>query len=422
MFALYSISVSQHLLPFVEVLARRMANECCYYYCTDTHDVERQQCGWRDETHVQKKCVGRDVPDELYNVPFLIEMMRNLDLLEKRNAAGRTTFYAAERWFKPPIGFLRLLSPAYFRMAWRFARCARSPRFLCLPMGVHAARDMARLLGLFAGDLRCLFRAPKVAFESRPGGSVVPLRQAIAAGVLDAESRAFAKRHGFVQIPRSQWGRVRPRGIFAKLRMWGYFVAPGTPSLRGEGGHALQIEHPPAALWVGRMLDLKRVGDLARACRPRPDLKRGGILLDLYGHGPEEARLRAIAEGCDSIRFHDFVPVAQVRCLMRAHDVYVLPSNGYEGWGAVVSEALEEGMRVLATVESGAGATLLPPSNLFCAGDVEALAKKLRAPIPIVPIGEWTAEGAAEAFLSLIAYVRSESAKQSAKKSGKSEV
>ena len=150
------------------------------------------------------------------------------------------------------------------------------------------------------------------------------------------------------------------------------------------------------------MLDLKRVGDLARACRPRPDLKRGGILLDLYGHGPEEARLRAIAERCDSIRFHDFVPVARVRELMRAHDVYVLPSNGYEGWGAVVSEALEEGMRVLATVESGAGATLLPPSNLFRAGDVEALAKKLRAPIPVVPIGDWTAEGAAKALLALV--------------------
>ena len=155
------------------------------------------------------------------------------------------------------------------------------------------------------------------------------------------------------------------------------------------------------------MLDLKRVGDLARACRPRPDLKRVGILsavpLDLYGHGPEETRLRKLAKGCDTIRFHDFVPVAQVRELMRAHDVYVLPSNGYEGWGAVVSEALEEGMRVLATVESGAGATLLPPSNLFRAGDVETLAQKLRASIPPVRIGDWTAESAAQALLDLVA-------------------
>ena len=41
--------------------------------------------------------------------------------------------------------------------------------------------------------------------------------------------------------------------------------------------------------------------------------------------------------------------------------------------------------------------------NLFRAGDVEALARKLREPIPVVPIGEWTAEGAAEALLRLVA-------------------
>lgn len=400
--ALLTNVVSPHQVPLAEALVRRVGEGNYRYVYTEAAHGERTRMGWGGDAASAWCRQGTMEDAALLEADCVLSGHRALTLFERRNAAGRITFYAAERWFKPPIGFLRLLSPAYFRMARRFARCARSPRFLCLPMGVHAARDMARLLGLFAGDLRCLFRAPKVAFESRPGGAVVPLRQAIAAGVLDAGSRAFAKRHGFVQIPRSQWGRVRPRGIFAKLRMWGYFVAPGMPSLRGEGGHALPIEHPPAALWVGRMLDLKRVGDLARACRPRPDLKRVGILLDLYGHGPEEARLRAIAEGCDSIRFHDFVPVAQVRELMRAHDVYVLPSNGYEGWGAVVSEALEEGMCVLATVESGAGATLLPPSNLFRAGDVEALAKKLRAPIPVVPIGEWTAEGAAKALLALV--------------------
>lgn len=110
------------------------------------------------------------------------------------------------------------------------------------------------------------------------------------------------------------------------------------------------------------------LGDLLRAFRPDPDLKRGGILLDLYGHGPEEAKLRRLAEGAENIRFHDFVPVEQVRELMRNHDIHVLPSNAYEGWGAVVSEALEEGMCVLASIESGAGATLLPPENLFPAG------------------------------------------------------
>ena len=409
--ALLTNVVSPHQVPLAEALVRRVGEANYRYVHTEAAHGERTRMGW-GAGEAPAWCVqgGMEEP-ALVEADCVLSGHRALGLFERRNAAGKATFYAAERWFKPPLGFLRLLVPSYFRMARRFARCVRAPGFLCLPMGVHAARDMARLLGLFAGDWRCLFRAPRVAFESRPGGAVVPLGQAIASGALDAEAIAFAKQHGFVQIPQTRWGRVRPEGVFAKLRMWGYFVAPGTSPTRGEGGaHALPIKHPPAALWVGRMLDLKRVGDLARACRPRPDLKRGGILsavpLDLYGHGPEETRLRKLAKGCDTIRFHDFVPVAQVRELMRAHDVYVLPSNGYEGWGAVVSEALEEGMRVLATVESGAGATLLPPSNLFRAGDVATLAQKLRAPIPSVPIGDWTAEGAAEALLALAGALR----------------
>ena len=404
--ALLTNVVSPHQVPLAEALVRRVGEANYRYVHTEAAHGERTRMGWGGDA-APAWCVQGGMEDAaLVEADCVLSGHRALGLFERRNAAGKVTFYAAERWFKPPLGFWRLLVPSYFRMARRFARCVRAPGFLCLPMGVHAARDMARLLGLFAGDWRCLFRAPQVAFESRPGGAVVSLGQAIAAGVLDAEAIAFAKQHCFVQIPQTRWGRVRPEGVFAKLRMWGYFVAPGRGAARGgEGGaHALPIKHPPAALWVGRMLDLKRVGDLARACRPRPDLKRGGtVSLDLYGHGPEEARLRKLARGCDTIRFHDFVPVAQVRELMRAHDVYVLPSNGYEGWGAVVSEALEEGMCVLATVESGAGATLLPPSNLFRAGDVATLAQKLRAPIPPVPIGDWTAEGAAQAFLDLVA-------------------
>ena len=63
------------------------------------------------------------------------------------------------------------------------------------------------------------------------------------------------------------------------------------------------------------------------------------------------------------------MPVAEVRAFMRSHEVYVLPSNAYEGWGAVVSEALEEGMEVLGTYEAGSSATVLPQENLFHAGD-----------------------------------------------------
>lgn len=396
--ALLTNIVSPHQLPLARALVRRLGAENYRYIHTEAMHGERARMGWGTTEEAWCRQGGED-DSALGEADVVLSGKRALGLFMHRNASGKTTCYASERWFKPPLGIFRLLSPTYLGMACRFVRCARGRRFLCLPMGVHAARDFARLLGLFVGDVRCLFRAPRVAFESRPGGVVVPLAQALEARVLDTRSVAFAKKHGFAQIPKECWGKLRPHGIFAKLRMWGYFVAPGEP--RGEGGHALPIQHPPRALWVGRMLDWKRVGDLVRACRPHPDLKREGIYLDFYGHGPEEERLRKLAEGVETIRFHDFVPVERVRELMHAHDIYVLPSNAYEGWGAVVSEALEEGMRVLATVDSGAGATLLPPSHLFEAGDVRRLAALLRDEIAPVPIGSWTAEGAAEALLRL---------------------
>ena len=80
---------------------------------------------------------------------------------------------------------------------------------------------------------------------------------------------------------------------------------------------------------------------------------------------------------------------------MREHDVYVLSSNAYEGWGTVVSEALEEGMKVVGTYEAGASATMLPESNLFHAGDWRCLKNILENQILDVSIGDWTADFAA---------------------------
>lgn len=389
--ALLTNIVSPHQLPLARALVERIgAENYRYVYTEATHD-ERTKMGWgasADDTW----CVqGNSDNPLLRDADVVLSGHRALDLFEQRNAVGKKTFYASERWFKPPLGFLRIFVPSYFRMARRFLKALKAPTMMLLPMGIHAARDFARLMGLFAGDVLCLFRAPTVAFESRPGGIIVPLRQAMEAGVLDEETVVFAKRHGFVQIPEVHWGKVKPTGHYAKMRLWGYFVAPG------QGRPAQRAERPLRVLWVGRMLDWKRTRTLVEAVRDMT-----GVTLDVYGHGPEEENLKRLAEGCEVISFHDFVPVEQVRDLMRAHDVYVLPSDGGEGWGAVVNEALEEGMVVVGTVEAGASATMLPQARLYPAGEVAALRRILETLRPEVGrIGLWTAENAAETLLAL---------------------
>ena len=71
----------------------------------------------------------------------------------------------------------------------------------------------------------------------------------------------------------------------------------------------------------------------------------------------------------------------------------------------MVSEALEEGMRVLGTFEAGASATMLPRERLFRAGDWRRLAELLSACREdsceggAAPgIGAWSASFAAEAL------------------------
>ncbi len=473
--------ISPHQLPLAKALIALVGAENYRYIYTEPLHKERAKMGWGGDGG--NWCVHGKMDDcAVLEADVLLSGHRALETFEKRNATGKMTFYMSERWFKPPIGFLRLFAPSYFRMVRRFVTCLKSPKFMLLPMGIHAARDFLRLLGLFKGDLRCFFRAPKVAFESKPGGMIVALKDAINAGLLSKDEIAFGKRYGFVQIPKEHWGKLNPSGMYAKMRIWGYFVAPSAKGgedmkaegLRvksegpaiisndsnkngcgqsssdssisnceflipncakrtwGEGGHSLPIKQPPRVLWVGRMLDWKRVDDLVRACRPHPDLKRVDFLeesgerraesgvsknvklsscdsstlhsvhLSLYGHGPEEERLRKLAKNCPNITFHDFVPVEQVRDLMRVHDIYVLPSNGYEGWGAVVSEALTERMKVLGTVEAGSSATILPPTHLFKAGDVTRLKSLLQNDISLVEIGPWTAEYAATQLLEFL--------------------
>ena len=58
---------------------------------------------------------------------------------------------------------------------------------------------------------------------------------------------------------------------------------------------------------------------------------------------------------------------------MQTADTLVLPSD-YDGWGAVISEALIEGTRVIASDGCGARAVAALAGDVFATGDSHALA------------------------------------------------
>lgn len=383
--AFFTNIISPHQMPMARGLVELLGADEYRYVYTERESRERLKLGWGNEG--EDWCLhGDENTAVLSEADVLMSGVRAPNLFEKRAKEGKKTLYCSERWFKPPIGFLRVLVPLYFKMVRRIVKLLNeSENFYYLPMGIHAARDMARLCGLMNGDWKCLFRSPKLDFERKPGGRI--------------------------------WVKDEPRNTqntrkycLDKMRMWGYFVEEGL-GVRGQelggrlvtSGQSLVDSEKECGsegvkvLWVGRLLDWKRVDTIIKAVGECSKSKK--ITLDIYGLGPEEAKLKKHAEKYgDVIKFYPPVPISEVRKLMREHDVYVLSSNGYEGWGAVVSEALEEGMAVIGTYEAGSSATILPESNLFHAGDWRRLKILLEGNVEKVAIGAWTAKSAAEFF------------------------
>lgn len=365
-FVFHTNCISPHQIPLAKELVRRLGAISYRYIFTTPQTNERKRLGWglvREDWIVYEQDAPALCTDWLESCDALLSGLRDIDLFERRGRKGLVSWYASERWFKPRIGILRLLWPRYFRMAWRLVRLLKSGKVVYLPMGLWAARDMARLVGLFSGDWRCLFRSPRLKFESEPMGEIVGC----------------------------SW-----------MKMWGYFVAPPEVVRKQVNAASKRLR----VLWVGRLLALKRVDTLFRAASAC--LERFPLALTVVGDGSERARLeetgrRLFAMRPDALDFRHSVPIEEVRELMRVHDVYVLSSNGYEGWGAVVSEALEEGMRVLGTFEAGAAATILPKERLFHVGDWKSLARLLekewKDELPKCGIGEWNAKVAADRIM-----------------------
>ena len=365
MICLNSISISPHILAFFEPLAKMCGNRAEYQYNVDKHDKERMEYGWNDETQVYTRKAdtpeARRVREE---ADVLIDAMRDVEVLEKRSRAGKLSFYASERWFKPPLGLLRLLHPRYFMMARKLCRLLAGGHVFYLAQGPYAAMDMARMCGLMKGKLQYLFRCPKIAYQKFPGAKI------------DSDD-------------------------CGSMYLWGYFVHPSNAEKKqvesvNSDGEASRMR----VLWVGRMLDWKRLKDLVEAVKKASSQR--DVVLDIYGEGPEKEDICRRAKGFPNIRINGFVKAEKVRALMRSHDVYVLPSNEYEGWGAVVSEALEENMCVYGTRQSGASMAILPDENLYDCGDVDGLSRMLCRPPVKMTIGMWSGENAARSLLRII--------------------
>jgi glycosyltransferase involved in cell wall biosynthesis len=104
--------------------------------------------------------------------------------------------------------------------------------------------------------------------------------------------------------------------------------------------------------------------------------------LRIIGKGDQEPHLLELAHQLDiaeRVSFSQGMPNADIVAAMAAADVLVLPSR-FDGWGAVVNEALMVGTPVISSDRCGASDVIENGSNgyVFEAGNAHALLERLQ--------------------------------------------
>lgn len=138
-------------------------------------------------------------------------------------------------------------------------------------------------------------------------------------------------------------------------------------------------------LFVGELVTLKRV-DLLIDTIARLGTARA--TLTIIGTGPEEKRLRrrAARVGLD-VSWRGQIPIEAVPDAMARADLLVLPSR-YDGWGAVVSEALMAGTPAVCSDRCGATVAVRASGvgGIFPSSDQPALLALLQRLIDAGPL------------------------------------
>jgi glycosyltransferase involved in cell wall biosynthesis len=133
-------------------------------------------------------------------------------------------------------------------------------------------------------------------------------------------------------------------------------------------------------LYVGQLIPRKGIDLLLRALATE---RTATWSLTIVGRGPAEAALRELAAGigiADRVSWIAPMPNVAIPVTMAGHDVLVLPSR-YDGWGAVVNEALSVGTPVICSDMCGASDLIRSPAMgaITKAGSVASLAAAIRA-------------------------------------------
>lgn len=205
----------------------------------------------------------------------------------------------------------------------------------------------------------------------------------------------------------------------SKCFQWGYF--PPIYKKNINDLFRLKEEKPcPEILYAGRLLKLKRIMDTVKAVEK---IYRCGISVHftIIGEGEEKERILKYIqnhnlENC--ITIFPFMSPEKVREKMDRADLFVLGSTFYEGWGAVINEAMNSACAVLISHAVGAAPYLIQNNQngyIYEMGNISQLTEMLTELVQNIEkrrafgiaayrtvTKEWNAQTAANRFLCLV--------------------
>jgi len=216
-----------------------------------------------------------------------------------------------------------------------------------------------------------------------------------------------------------RWFRLCGHAMY-KIFPFGYFVEP--PQWRIDTGPAyMERSLSFHVLFCGQLIPRKRVDLLIHAMSL---LHSDSTQLTIIGDGPERVRLERLASElgiAQVINWRGALPNQEARKVIENVDLLILPSH-YDGWGAVVNEALMAGTPVICTDHCGASDLVRESwrGEVIPRNDSKALAAAIRRRIEQGPLTEkqreriqnWskciTGKAAAQYLQSVLDYVYGE--------------
>lgn len=308
---------SIHQAPFIREVARRWVGRVITVAETDVSDSRRSQ-GWKR-------------PDfglaELLLVP---DRERRNALIERSAAHECVHVFSGLR--------------AYPETVWTMTQVARTPARMVVflePLAIH-------------------------------DGLRVPLRKV----AYRYSALRWRKRLAFVLVTGTRGAKqYQNLGMPEELLFPFAYSVQSPVELGRQGGATTERGFGVRLLFVGKLVARKGVDLLLQALTR---LSEHAWALDVVGDGPLRPQLQQMAETCgiqDRVRWRGNLENSEVRSLMAETDILVLPSR-YDGWGAVVNEALAAGARALVSDACGSSdllETRRHHGRVFRAGSVRSL-------------------------------------------------